>query len=174
MKRLATLFSTACTLLALAAAPACSDSDTPPDPVQEPPTEVEGEEGEEPICSYLFDGEEYPVYSAGYSANDAYLSFVFSPLKQRPYTTSLAFALATPFLGKECDVTNIWHNDDYMLVYEDPVHYYSYYWELQSGTIFVERSGEEFVIRLDVKLADGTPLTLNYSGPLSPTSNLEE
>lgn len=171
MKRLATLFLTACLLSALAAVPACSDSDTPPNPIQETPAEGEEDEVGEPIGSYLFDGDELPIYSAGYSANDAYLSFIFSPLKQRPFTTSLAFALATPFLGKECDVTNIWHNDDYMLVYEDPIHYYSHYRALKSGTLFVERNGEEFVIRIDVKLADGTPLVLDYSGPLAPSSN---
>ena len=178
MKRLANIFLAACSLLALAAAPACSDSDTPPSSSQSP-VEGEGEgggeaEAGEPIGCYFFDGEEYPIYSAGYTANDAYLSFIFSPLRQRPFTTSLAFALATPFIGKECDVMNIWHNDDYMLVYEDPVHYYSYYRALKSGTLFVERNGEEFVVRIDVKLADGTPLKLDYSGPLAPASPEEE
>lgn len=168
MKRLATCISSALCLLALTVAPACSDNDTS-EPVsgQETP-----EEEGELLGSYRFDGEEYPIYSAGYSASDAYLTFIFSPLGKRPFTTSLSFALGTYFLGKEYDVTTLWHNDDYMLVYEDPVHYYSVYRPLKSGTVFVERSGEEFVIRLDVELADGTPLSLDYEGPLAPASNL--
>ena len=85
-------------------------------------------------------------------------------------TTSILFQLVKVYLGETQSIENLYHNDDYRLVYEDPAHYYSYYRALQGGIVMVEphpTKGENyFVVRLDVRLADGTPLKLEYEGDL--------
>ena len=59
---------------------------------------------------------------------------------------------------------NLDHNDDYILVYEDPVHYYSQYREPEGGWFRVTESGDAFKVELDIRLADGTPLKISYDG----------
>lgn len=126
------------------------------------------------IGTYLFDGVEYPIYNAVCAVDESTCSFRFSPQKQAPLTTSLTFQLATEYIGKECNVDDLYHNFDYRLIYEDPAHYYSAYRKLQGGTVRVDaqpnRGENHFGIRIDVRLADGTPLKLEFDGELSAVS----
>jgi len=174
MKRFPHLFRSLLCLAALAAAAACSDDNDSPEAAEpNPGTETQ-------FGTYEFDGVEYPIRYACYTDSENYTAFVFSPLKERPLTTSLTFSIENTFLGEEYEVgpLGIYHNDDYFLIYEDPVHYYSQYRELKGGTVRVERNTEQgenrFTIRLDVQLNDGTPLKLDFEGELPRRTALDD
>lgn len=171
MKRFATFLLAALGLLSTAVS--CSDTTEEYvyiyEPAPEPTYPLLG--------TYTVGGTEYPIYNAGCYVDDTYCTFRFSPLKEGPLTTSILFQLAKVYVGETQNVDRIYHNDDYRLVYEDPARYYSYYRALQGGTILVEPRPTEgeyyFVVRLDVRLADGTPLKLECEGdlPLLPVEN---
>lgn len=166
MKRFISLLFPALGLLLMATAVSCSDTTEEyvyiHEPAPEPAFPLLG--------TYTFGAEEYPIYNAGCTIDDTYCTFRFSPVKEGPMTTSILFQLAKVYVGETQPVDRLYHNDDYRLIYEDPVHYYSYYRALKGGTILVEPHPTEganyFVIRLDVLLADGTPLKLEYEGDL--------
>lgn len=121
----------------------------------------------EPIGSYTFAGERFDLRTAAAGEDTTYFyEFMFSPLpSSESFTTYIYFAVASYFEGKSWNVEDMNHNYDYMLVYEDPVHYYSVYRELKGGTIFVEDLGSRrYNVKLNVRLADGTPLNIEYRG----------
>lgn len=152
-----------CCLAALAAG-GCDDNDEVPAEPQQPEIPVELPE---PIGSYLFDGEEIDLLYGMAEESDTYYRFVFSPLDgSTALTTWFSFALAKTFAGTEVDVSRIYHNDDYIFIYEDPVRFYSYYRQLQGGTAYVAKEGVNYVVRLDIRLADGTPFALDFTGEL--------
>lgn len=163
-------------LAALAALTACNDDNDSPEVSAEP---VDPVEETEKLGTYYFDGDEYPIYYACYAEDGNYTAFLFSPLKKSPLTTSISFSLSNTFLGEEWKVgaLGIYHNDDYFLIYEDPVHYYSQYREPQSGTLLVVHDTAKgdncFTVRIDVLLSDGTPLKLDFEGELPLRSELE-
>ncbi len=175
MKRFTHILGSLLCLTLILAAAACSDDGDSQQPAAGP------QPGEETLLgTYEFDGAEYPIRYACFTDDGNYTAFVFSPLKERPLTTNLTFSLENSFLGKECEVgaLGLYHNDDYFLIYEDPVHYYSHYRELKGGTVFVERNKEQgenfFTVRLDVQLNDLTPLKLDFTGELPRRDDLED
>ncbi|WP_297604610.1 hypothetical protein [uncultured Alistipes sp.] len=164
MKRIAfRLFTALCLLAALTS---CNESTEEYVYIHEPAPEP----AHPLLGTYTFGAEEYPIYHASCAVDDTYCTFRFSPVKEDPMTTSILFQLVKVYLGETQSIENLYHNDDYRLVYEDPAHYYSYYRALQGGIVLVEphpTKGENyFVVRLDVRLADGTPLKLEYEGDL--------
>lgn len=120
--------------------------------------------------SYIYGDKEYPITSAYYYMDDDYMFFVFSPVESgKERTTYMDFGLYRSFEGKVVDVTHYYHNDDYYFIYEDPLHFYPQTAPLREGTIYVNRNAEEadsFTVKIDVVLADGTPLSMDYDGPL--------
>lgn len=138
---------------------ACNDDDPMPEPMETP----------EPIGTYEFDGDTYDILTGYFVEDDFDYVFTFSPLApSAPLTTYAVFSIHKFWEGEEVDVETVYHNDDYVFIYEDPVHYYSQYWKLQSGTYFVKRNrGNNFSIRLDFRLADGTPFKIDFTGELT-------
>lgn len=57
-------------------------------------------------------------------------------------TTYVAFGIRLYWLGSEVDISTVSHNDDYIFIYEDPVHYYSQYRRPLEGSYFVGENGE--------------------------------
>lgn len=121
--------------------------------------------------TYMYGDKEYPVVSAYYYVDGDYMFFVFSPVESgKERTTYMDFGLYSSFEGQTVDVTKYYHNDDYYFIYEDPLHFYPQTAPLRKGTIYVNRnSGEKdsFTVKIDIELADGTPLAMDYSGPLT-------
>ena len=60
-------------------------------------------------------------------------------------------------------VSDLYHNDDYILIYSDSGHYYSEYREPQAGTFTVNNVGNGFfMVEFDFSLADGKPLKMDF------------
>ena len=148
-------------IFALAALQACEKPSTPqvPDtPQQEEPV------AEPPICTYEYDGKEYPVYSVAFTADETQIFVKISPFKEdQPQTTYAVIGVNASLEGVEIDVDKAWHNDDYYFIYEDPIMYYSQYRHLQSGKIMVKSLGEgNFQVRADIVLPDGKTFRFEY------------
>jgi hypothetical protein len=109
-----------------------------------------------------FGEEEIPVNSLRV-INEDYLLVALSPsMDSSKMTTNAIIGLKRELLGSEVDVEYRYCNDDYIVVYEDPVCYYAPFRPLQSGTITMKIVGNTANINVDVVLYDGTPL--RYSG----------
>ena len=148
------------TLIALYA---CEKPETPQ--VQDPPQQEEQQPVvEPPICTYEYDGKEYPVYSMVFAADDSQIMVKISPFKEdQPQTTYAVIGINSALAGVEVDVDMAWHNDDYYFVYEDPVMYYSQYRHLSSGTIMIEKTGDgAYRVVADVVLPDGKTFKFEY------------
>ena len=132
----------------------------------------DGGEGDLPevLGTYEFDGDGYDILTASFERSETLLTFIFSPLYGGSLSTYLAFAVDPYWADGEVHKVNdpvgenLDHNDDYILVYEDPVHYYSQYREPEGGWFRVTDSGDAFKVELDIRLADGTPLKISYDG----------
>lgn len=119
----------------------------------------EGTTAPEPQNTYLYDGKEYPVNSIIAVADESQIFLKVSPIEDADKQTTYAiFGINVSLDGREIDVENAWHNDDYYFVYEDPLMYYSQYRKLTSGKIFIKRYGDEpqdYEVLVDVILPDG-------------------
>lgn len=137
------------------------EKDSQPEPTPEPQPEA--------IGSYTFGTTEYDVrFASVYDNGDSY-SFVFSPLSARPLTTYVGIALRNYFAGAPVDVAKLYHNDDYSFVYEDPLRFYSQQYALQEGTMLIKKNSDDnYTLDIDVKLADGTPFKMQFTGEILP------
>ena len=148
---------------ALMALYACEKPETPqvPDPPQQ---EEQQPVVEPPICTYEYDGKEYPVYSVAWSADESQIMVKISPFKEgQPQTTYAVIGINSALAGVEIDVDMAWHNDDYYFIYEDPLMYYSQYRHLQSGVIMVEKNAEGgYKVLADIVLPDGKTFKFEY------------
>ena len=148
-------------MAALLALYACEKPETPQ---EQGPSQQEEQQPvvEQPICTYEYDGKEYPVYSVVWSADESQIMVKISPFKEdQPQTTYAIIGINASLEGVEIDVDKAWHNDDYYFVYEDPLMYYSQYRHLQSGVIMVEKNAEEgYNVQADVVLPDGKTFKL--------------
>ena len=148
---------------ALIALHACEKPETPQG--QEPPQQEEQQQPvvESPICTYEYDGKEYPVYSVVWSADESQIMVKISPFKEdQPQTTYAVIGINASLLGREIDVEMAWHNDDYYFIYEDPLMYYSQYRHLQSGVIMVENADGTYKVLADIVLPDGKIFKFEY------------
>ena len=148
---------------ALIALYACEKPETPqvPDPPQQ---EEQQPVVEPPICTYEYDGKEYPVYSVAWFADESQIMVKISPFKEdQPQTTYAVIGINSALAGVEIDVDMAWHNDDYYFIYEDPLMYYSQYRHLQSGVIMVEKNAEGgYKVLADIVLPDGKTFKFEY------------
>lgn len=141
--------------VALLVTSACSKEQLPPaeDVVPDTSEQVQSK------GVYLYDGQEYPVYSIFCVADSDQIYFKISPIEDpQSQTTYAVIGINAVLEGMEIDVARAWHNDDYYFIYEDPVMYYSQYRKLTSGTIFIKRHGdlpEEYQVFADIVLPDG-------------------
>jgi hypothetical protein len=140
---------------ALIALYACEKPETPQ--VPDPPQQEEPQPVEPPICTYEYDGKEYPVYSVVWSADESQIMVKISPFKEdQPQTTYAVIGINSALAGVEIDVDMAWHNDDYYFIYEDPLMYYSQYRHLQSGVIVVDKNTDgTYKVTADIVLPDG-------------------
>ena len=148
---------------ALIALHACEKPETPQ--VQDPPQQEEQQPVvEPPICTYEYDGKEYPVYSVLFAADESQIMVKISPFKEdQPQTTYAVIGINSALEGVEIDVDLAWHNDDYYFIYEDPVMCYSQYRHLSSGTILIKKTGEDaYRVVADVVLPDGKTFKFEY------------
>lgn len=118
------------------------------------------------LGTYELDGEEYEIVSRRYSNDGTYMMFSFTPLPPHvEMTTYAAFGIRLYWLNKEVNIHDVYHNDDYIFVYEDPVRYYSQYRRLTDGTFHVKQNSESnFTVKLDLILPDGIPFKMDYTG----------
>ena len=148
---------------ALIALHACEKPETPqvPDPPQQ---EEQQPVVEPPICTYEYDGKEYPVYSVVWSADESQIMVKISPFKEdQPQTTYAIIGINAALEGVAIDVDMAWHNDDYYFIYEDPLMYYSQYRHLQSGVIMVEKNADgTYKVLADIVLPDGKTFKFEY------------
>lgn len=149
------------------------NADPDPTPSEEDtPETVEYEK----LGEYTFADKTYDIYSAYYQVNESYYVLMFSPW--RPIdkkTTYVMLAVLKDHDNVELEVNSYYKNYDYILRYESPKWLYPESFAPQSGTIKVHRlSEDQFTVNLDVKLNDGTPLKLDYTGVFTEDSSEEE
>lgn len=140
----------------------------PNEPLPDPAANVLG--------TYLFDKTEYKILLAKYGENDQQYTFVFSPLDgSSAVGTYVSIGVKKHFDGTEFNVTDVFHNDEYSFVYEDPIYFYSEYRKLLAGTIYVKHngSGDNFTIRVNVTLGDGKLFSIDYKGDIAPTASVD-
>ena len=158
MERIKNLLrASAFALCALLGAAACSDDDG------------NGSHAGEALGTYSFDGKEYPIHQAYCERNEGSVSFIFSPLVtlDGQLTSYFCFALADVFTESEVSLDRLYHNDDYIFVYEDPVHYYSRVRKPKGGTAYVSNpEGDRYRVKLDIVLPDGKSFYCDFEGPL--------
>lgn len=125
---------------------------------------------EDPICTYTYGTEEYPVYSITSADNDSQIVVKISPIgDEEKQTTYAVIGIHSSLEGKSIDVEKAWNNDDYYFTYETPVMYYSQYRKLQSGEIMIKRlsDDDEYEIFADVVLPDGKIFKFEFKGDCS-------
>lgn len=156
MRRLLFLLGMGLLLGGVLTLPACTSDDDDTETVPAPTV----------LGMYEFDGQEYEILSVKCSNDGDYLMFSFSPLEaSAPMTTYAAFGIRLYWLGSEIDIQTVNHNDDYIFVYEDPVHYYSQYRRPQSGSYFVQDNGNgNYTVRVDFTLPDGKIFKIDFTG----------
>lgn len=125
-----------------------------------------GNKETEPLGTYIYNGEEYPVYSAAQSAIGNSIVIRISPISEGKQTTYAIIGINSSLEGKTIDVGTAWNNDDYYFIYEDPLKYYSQYRRLKSGSIMIKQSGETFRILADIILPDDTDFRFEYNGSI--------
>ena len=131
----------------------------------------DGDAQAEVLGTYGFDGQEYKILTAVFDENEYYYSFIFSPIAAGNTISTYLYFSIRKYWG-DGEIHNVGtieqdHNDDYIIVYEDPVHLYSQFREPMEGTYKVtipDDRNSEFHVELDVRLADGTPLNIDYKG----------
>lgn len=149
----------------------CSDDDDNDKP-EKPAPEVLG--------TFTFDGTSIPIVTALFSEtvpgsnSEGYYTFAFSPQSVDSDITTRLVVSIRKYWGDgephEVGGLDLDHNDDYIIIYEDPVHYYSQYREPEGGSFTIavpDDRSDRFSVKLDVKLADGTPLSIDYNGTLT-------
>ena len=143
-------------IIALTVVSACEKQDKPSS--SNPPQT--GGTVSAPLCTYIYDGKEYPVYSISSVDDGAHIMVRISPFKEgETQTTYAVIGISSDFEGVALDVgsPNVWSNDNYYFIYESPLMYYSQYRSLRSGTIMIRRlSGTgSYKVLADVILPDG-------------------
>lgn len=154
-----------CLLCLAGGAVACSEDKDEPIPVN--PAKVLG--------TYTFNDTNYEVLLAKYAENEDSYTFIFSPLDgTTSVSTYVAIGVKKYFDGKEFNVVDVFHNDEYSFIYEDPIYFYSEYRKLQGGTMYVKRNGagDNFTIKVDVVLADGKVFKIDFKGDLTPPASI--
>lgn len=132
----------------------------------EPTAEQPIVEPEPAPYGYFYLGDEEIPVNAFSTVEDGLFLLKLSPLEDiLTATTYVIVGVRSYFMGEEIDVETKWHNDDYVVVYEDPTRYYSPQRPLQSGTILLDRNVSGVVrAKIDVVLTDGTRLTYENQG----------
>ncbi len=134
----------------------------------EKPQQPEENKPEESLDTYVFGGKEYPVNSISYATDGSTTAIVISPFKDGEDKTVYAvIGINSALNGTTVNIGTSWHNDDYYFIYEDPVRYYSQYRKLNSGTLYIKRTGEHFDISADLILPDGTDFQFDYNGTIT-------
>lgn len=165
-----TLYKLFAALIAAALFFGCDKPEVPVD-IPEPEKPAPEKPAPEKIGAYIYDGDEYPVYSMAYAANSVSVVVRISPQQDDQDVTSYAvIGVNAALLGKTIDVEYAWNNDNYYFIYETPLKYYSQYRKLLSGSIYVKRagaSGDEFVVKADIVLPDGKDFKFEYEGKIN-------
>lgn len=132
-----------------------------PDPEQQQPEQQKPEKEDpaaEAIGKYIYDGKEYPIFSAFYADGGNTIMLRISPQDTPASTTYAIIGIHASLEGRNINVDTAWNNDDYYFRYEDPVMYYSEYRKLKSGTIYISRdeyTEGTFTLLADIILPDG-------------------
>ena len=93
--------------ICLAAAVACNKQPIP----------EEGTPAAEPIATYFYDGEEYPVHTAVYAENATSIMVRISPMMpEEDQATYAVIGIHAALEGTEIDVDRAWNNDDYYFI----------------------------------------------------------
>ena len=127
------------------------------------------------IGTYSFRGEANKIVTGVASVDGDYLTCVLSPDKLFVcYSdTFFAFSLLLFWEGQVVDASTLYHNDQYVFIYEDPIYYYSQYKKV-TGTFYVQRNSETNVtVKLNLRLHDGVRFKAEVTADLMKPSGEE-
>ena len=148
------LFALSGLLLAFVGCSDDNDSITPGPDVEEMPS----------IGTYSFRGEANKIVTGVASVDGDYLTCVLSPEKmdEGKTDTYFAFSLHLYWEGQVVDASTLYHNDQYVFIYEDPIYYYS------------QRNSETNVtVKLNLRLHDGVRFKAEVTADLMKPSGEE-
>ena len=87
--------------------------------------------------------------------------------------TYFVFSLHLYWEGQVVDASSLYHNDQYVFIYEDPIYYYSQYKKV-TGTFYVQRNSETNVtVKLNLRLHDGVRFKTEVTADLMKPSGEE-
>ena len=159
------LFALSGLLLAFVGCSDDNDSITPGPDVEEMPS----------TGTYSFRGEANKIVTGVASVDGDYLTCVLSPEKmdEGKTDTYFAFSLHLYWEGQVVDASTLYHNDQYVFIYEDPIYYYSQYKKV-TGTFYVQRNSETNVtVKLNLRLHDGVRFKAEVTADLMKPSGEE-
>lgn len=161
-KALFLLLLTACTILC--GPTSCNDPEPGENDCKLPPS---------PIGTYSFDGRQVAIADGVFTQDEQQIQFVFSPqMLTSAIDTYFIVGVRNYWLGQRIDCASVYHNDDYLFVYEDPWYLYTQYKKV-TGTILVDRKGNRFTVELDVHLHDGKPFIASFEGTLPDGTDMQ-
>ena len=144
------LFALSGLLLAFVGCSDDNDSVTPGPGVEEVPS----------IGTYSFRGVANNIVSGVASVDGDYLTY-------------FVFSLHLYWEGQVVDASSLYHNDQYVFIYEDPIYYYSQYKKV-TGTFYVQRNSETNVtVKLNLRLHDGVRFKADLTAELMKPSGEE-
>lgn len=160
------LFLTACTILC--GFTACNDHD------EHEPGKPDCKLPLPSIGTYSFDAQQGSIADGVFMQDEQEIQFIFSPqMMTDAVDTYFLVGVRNYWIGQTIDCQSVYHNDDYVFVYEDPRYLYTQYKKV-SGTILIDRKGDRFTVSLDLRLHDGKPFTASFEGELRNGNETEE
>lgn len=125
----------------------------------------------EAIGTYSYDNKQYDIVYGQVSESESTYEFFFSPQDGNKGAVNTYFIVAIKkyFVGEVLNTDDVFHNDEYMFVYEDPDHLYSQFKKVHGEILVVKKANNKFVVELDFALADQKPFKASFEGVL-PTA----
>ena len=113
---------------------------------------------------FYYDDEPFPVCSVSWAEEGLLGVTILCDNSPKAASSTYAFvAIKSELEGQTLDVERLYHNDDYIFVFESPLMFYSQYRALQSGQIYLNRVGADGVeVDIDVVLCDGSRFVYRF------------
>lgn len=124
------------------------------------------------IGTYSFRGEANKIVSGVASMDGDYFTCILSPeeMEGGKTNTYFMFSLHMYWEGQVVDASTLYHNDQYVFIYEDPFYYYSQYKRV-TGTFYVKRNNDKNVtVKLNLRLHDGVRFKAEVTADLMKPS----
>lgn len=122
----------------------------------------------EPVTYYYYGNTSYSVHRLQSYYEEGYYYFLIAREPEDPFNSRIELIVPEYNIGKILDFSNVSLSKgiDYVLLFEDPTHYYSPDYAPKSGTLQVRKNAakDSYKLKFDLILPDGENLRFDYSG----------